>query len=154
GGGGVPGVVPRVRAGDADASDRHRLAQAGVFVGEAGRGVGQREHVTRDAIVGQRDRRGRGGVIDLVLARGRHGQGAGRDIRRRAGGGVGRVVAGIGAAQTDATHAHRLARAHVLIREGRAGVVGGEDIARDPVVRKGHRRGRGAVVDLVLARGG
>src|SRR5439155_14356431 len=92
-------------------------------------------------------------LINLVHARGADGQWARRDVRRGAGGGVGRVVGSIGAADRNAAHTHSLGRADVLVRETRAGVGGGEAVTGHPIVREGHRRVGGSVVNLVHARG-
>src|SRR5204862_648 len=107
-----------------------------------------REHISGDTVVGQvRHRRGIA-VVDLGVGRGRDDQGPGGDVGGGRGAGVEGVIAGISAADADAADGHRLTRADVLVGEGSAGVVVGEHVARDAVVRQRYA-GRGhAVVDL------
>ena len=74
-----------------------------------------------------------------------------RDVRRRACRGVGRVVDRIGAADGNAADAHALGRAHVLVREGRRGVAGGQGIATETVVGECHCPSGRPVIDFVHA---
>src|SRR5207247_2797040 len=117
-------VVGRIGAADRNAAHAHRFGAAHVPVRKGRCAVGPAQTVARDPIVGGRDGGGGRGVIDLVHARGADRQRPHRDVRRRAGGGVGRVVGRIGACHGDAGHAHGLGRAHVLVGETGRGVAG------------------------------
>ena len=87
------------------------------------RAVGIGEDVAGDAVVGERDGRGGGAVVDLVDAGGADGQRPRRDVGggRRRGVGQG-VVAGVGAVIVIAADRDRLAGADVLVGEGGRGV--------------------------------
>src|SRR5205823_4354831 len=111
--------------------------------------------VAAQVIVRQGHRRGRGGVVGLVLAGGGYRQRRHGDVRgRRCCCVLQRVVTCIGAADTDAADVDRLGRPHVLIVEQGTGVAVGHLVAAQVVVGQRHRRCRGGAVGLVLAGGG
>src|SRR5262249_41210941 len=116
----IGSVVGRVGAADRDAADSDRLGTADVLIGKAGFSVTRREAITTDPVVGQCDDGIGGGVIDLVLTRSADAQGPQSDIRRCAGGGIGRVIGGIGAAERDAADSDGVCGADILI--GKAGL--------------------------------
>src|ERR671934_125300 len=141
-------VVGGVGAAGGDAGHAHRLAVADVLVGEAGAGVGVADHVAAQVVVGERHGGVRGRVVDPVDAVGADGERGRRDVGRGAGGGVlQRVVGGVGAADGDAGHAHRLAVADVLVGEAGAGVGVADHVAAQVVVGERHGGVRGRVVD-------
>src|SRR5206468_9805872 len=98
-------VVGRVGAGDGDAADVHALGCADVFVGKTRTRVAAAQRVARDPIIHQGHRGVGGPVINPVRTRGADHQRARGDVRRRAGGGVGRVVGCVRAADGDGTDA-------------------------------------------------
>src|SRR5262249_22711531 len=145
----VKGVIGRVGSRHADAADADGLVGGDRFGGKAGTGVAGGETVTGEPVVGKSDGGAGGAVIDLVGAGGGDGQGAGGDVRHRAGRGIGRVVGGIGAGDRDTADSYRLGGAEVLIGESGGGVGGREAVAGQAVIREGYRGASGAVVSLI-----
>src|SRR4029079_4577612 len=108
GGGGVRRVVGGVGAADGDPRHRHRLRAAHVLVCEGRGRIGAGDVVARHPVIGQGHGGDGGAVVDLVVAGGADGQGPGGDVRGGGRGGVGRVVGGVGPADGDPRHRHRL----------------------------------------------
>ena len=96
-----------------------------------------------------------GGVINLALGNSAgSGQGCRSDVRRRGGGGVEGVVAGVDPCESDAVYADRLPCADVLVVECGATVCERQCIAAKAVVAEAYSgRGRG-VINFVLSCGG
>src|SRR5262249_5027907 len=133
-------------------ADAHRLRRTGVLVAEGGRAA-DTEDIAGHPVVAVADRGGGRAVVHLVLAGGRDGQRPAGDVGRgRRRGAREGVVAGVGAAQRDAAHAHRLARAGILVGKG-GRTADAEGIAGHTVVAIADGGGRRAVVDLALATG-
>src|SRR6185436_8124247 len=74
-------------------------------------------------------------------------------IGRRAGGGIGRVVGRIGAADADVADGDGLVGADGFVGETGAGVVGREAVAGHPVVGKSHVCVGVTIIDLVDSGG-
>src|SRR5439155_4330472 len=92
-------------------------------------------------------------VIDLVHAGGADRQRPRGDVRRRAGGGVGRVVGRIGATEGDAADTHGLGSADVFVGETGGRVARAQGVAAQAIVREGRCRGSVAVIHLVHTGG-
>src|SRR6185295_14802661 len=152
-GGGVGGVVRRVRAADGDAADTHGIGGADILVGKTRAAVTGAQIVARDAVVGKGHRRAGAPVISLVYAQGAHHQRARGDVGGGGGGGVEGVVAGVRSGNGDAADAHVLGRADVLVGKARARVAGAQAVTRQPIIRKCHGCVGRAVVHSVHARG-
>ena len=147
----VAGVGPR----DRDPAHRDRLARAHVLVREGSARVRGRDIVTRQLVVGERDRRRGRGVVPPVHARRGDVQVARRDVGGGARGRIGQVVvAGIATPDRDSTHRDRLAVGDILVCEGGRGVGRGHEVAQQLVRRKRHRGARVPVIDLVHAARG
>ena len=148
-------VVRGVGARDRDPAHRDRLARAHALVREGSACVRRRDLVTRQLVVGERDRRRGRGVVPPVHARRGDVQVARRDVGGGARGRVGQVVvAGIASPDRDSTHRDRLAVGDILVRERGAAVVSRHIVAADLVRRQRHCGARVRVVDLVHATRG
>src|SRR5439155_25077425 len=95
-------VVGRIGAADRDAAHTHRLGRPYGLVGKGRRAVGPAQAVAGNPVVGKCDRGIGRSVIHFVHAGGTDRERPRGDVRRGAGGGVGRVVGGIHAADGDA----------------------------------------------------
>src|SRR5439155_19842361 len=149
----VGGVVGRVGAADGDAADADVFGRADVLVREVCAGAAGAQAVARHAIVREGGDRGCSPVVNLVDPGGADYQRPGGDVGRRAGRGVDRVVGRVGAGHRDAADAHALGGARVFVGETGAAVAGAQTVARHAIIRKSHRRGGGAVINFVHARG-
>src|SRR5579871_3148854 len=152
--GGVERVVRGVRSGDGDAAYRNRFSGAGIFVDEAGGRITVREHVARDAIIGENNGGRSVSVVNLVDAGRRDRQRLSSNARDGGCGGVERVVRGVGSGNGNAAHRNRFADSHNAVGEARAGVAIGENVAGYAVVGQGYRGRRAAIEYFVDAGGG
>src|SRR5439155_10068958 len=123
------------------------------LVGKGRRAVGPAQAVAGNPVVGKCDRGIGRSVIHFVHARGTDRQRPRGDVRRRAGGGIGRVVGRVCTADRDAADTHGLGRTDVLVGETGAGVGGAQGVARQAIVREGDCRVGVAIIHLVRTVG-
>ena len=158
----VAGVCTRQAGGD----DGQRLVAAlvlGARAGEVAAAPDEQAVAGNQVGRGARDGGRRGAVVDAVDAAVGGGQGLGRDVDGDTGSACDAVVAGIGARQREAVHAHGLGVAGVLVEHGARGDardrhIDGHRVARNDVAAVGHQcdaaghgdgHHGGAVVDAV-----
>ena len=163
----VQGIGAARRADQAATADADGLAGAhvlGVGAGEEA-AAGDADEVAAHEVGRTAGDAHRGGAVVDAAQAGVHGrQRLGRDVHGDARGRSHQVVTGVGAAERDAAHRHRLVAADVLVGHdaGRGAGGGGDDadvVAGDEVGRVGADRaaarggdghGGGAVVDAVV----
>ena len=144
-------VVASIKAAQARARQRHRLAHAHVLVVENGSAPRQTHDVAQDRAI-HRTRQHCGRVITVILLVVRRKTARdvlGSDVGHGRGNRVQHIVTDIGPGQTRACERHDLAIAHVLVGKRRCAARQTHDVPTNRAAKTA-RQHRGGVVAVVL----